>query len=422
MNNIRIGVLTTFYCWDTSYSLTTVVESQLVALKKYGYNPVLFVLPSFKDDAKVPEGIEIRKVIPQLKLIDYGVNQPLADNFEEDVKKVEEAFKEHLKDINVIFEHDMILQGWFLPYCVAIHNFANTSNIKWFHWIHSIPNLIPKDTNYPHSLRYSLPRNSKLVFLNNYHLIRAAEAYQIFPSDVRIVYNPIDPRLFYELHPLVKSLIDKYSLLDADFLQVYPVSTPRMMSGKQVNVVIEILAKLKEQGHKVRLIVCNAHANAQNEKDMVEDVWQDSAEKGLSKNEIIFTSFEGKEYELGVPRQVVSQLFQLSNLFIFPSVSENCSLILLEAMLSKCLLVLNDSVPQLREFGGDNAIYFKFGGLDESVSYDDREHFMGDVAKIIISEFSRNRALKASQKIKQKFNYDYIFCKQILPLLNEYGN
>ena len=419
---MRVGIITSFYNFDNAYSLTTVVESQLVSLKKYGYNPVLFVLPSFKDDAKVPEGVEIRKVIPQLKLVDYGVNQPLEPNFEEDVKKVEEALKENLKDIDIVFEHDMILQGWFLPYCVAIHNFAQTSDIKWFHWIHSIPNLMPKDANYPHTLRYCLPRNSKLVFLNNYHLIRAAESYQTFPADVRIVYNPIDPRLFYELHPLVKSLIDKYSLLDADFIQVYPVSTPRMMSGKQVDVIVDILAKLKEQGNKVRLIVCNAHANAQNEKDMIERVWQDSAEKGLSKNEIIFTSFEGKEYELGVPRQVVSQLFNLSNLFIFPSVSENCSLILLEAMLSKCLLVLNDSVPQLREFGGDNAIYFKFSGLDERVNYDDRGNFMGDVAKIIVSEFSRNRALKANRKIRQKFNYDFIFRSQIMPLLNEYGN
>ena len=255
-------------------------------------------------------------------------------------------------------------------------------------------------------------------YLKNFHLIRAAESFSIFPKDVRIIYNPVDPRLFWNLHPLVKSLVDNYSLLEADFLQIYPVSTPRMVNGKQVDMVIEIMAKLKKLGKKVCLVVCNAHANADKEKQLVDNTLRQAISLGLNRSEIVFTSLEG--YEHGVPREVVSQLFQLSNLFIFPTISENCSLILLEAMLSKCLLILNDSVPPLREFGGENALYFKFGGLDERVNFTDRGRFMEDVAKIIISQMSTNRALKGSNYIKQQFNYDFIFRNQIEPLF--YGN
>ena len=116
---------------------------------------------------------------------------------------------------------------------------------------------------------------------------------------------------------------------------------------------------------------------------------------------------------------MVSQLFQLGNLFVFPSTSENCSLILLEAMLSKNLLVLNESVPPMKEFGIENALYFKFGGVMEKVNYDDREKWLTDVAKIIIAEFSTNRTLKANADIRQHYSYDHIFKTQIEPLFFE---
>jgi len=415
-----IGCLTTFANFDNSYSLCSVVESQLIALVKYGYKTILFTHDNFEDDAKVPKGVEIRKTIPRFLLEDYTAHQSVKKDFETQVDTAYKAFKETLKDIDIVIEHDLILQGWFLPYCVAIHKLAEESKIKWFHWVHSVPNPMPAGLKYPHTLRYHLPKNSKLVYLNNTNIMRASEAYNSWPKDVRIVYNPVDPRLFWNLHPLVKEMIDKYPILEADFLQVYPISTPRMgQGGKQINVVIDVMAHLKELGNKVCLIACNAHANADKEKGAIEDMLQYAVNKGLTRNEVLFTSLQG--YEHGVPKEVVSQFFKLSNLFIFPTCSENCPLILLEAMLSGCMLILNNSLPQLREFGKENALYFDFGSLDQKVNYDNKDNYMKDVARVIISEYSTNKALKASALIKQKYNYDDVFKKQIEPLFTENG-
>jgi hypothetical protein len=415
-----VGILTTFYSFDRSYSLCSVVESQIVSLLKNGYRVVLFVLENFKDD-KVPEGVEIRKIVPQFPgLVDYSGCQEVLPNIEEQANRVYGALKENTKDIDVMLEHDLIFQGWFLPYCMGIHKLANESQIKWFHWIHSVPSPMPNECKYPHTLRFTLPKNSKLVYLNNYNVIRVAEAYHTFPANVRVVHNPVDPRLFHNLHPLTRSLIDKYDLLSADFIQTYPLSTPRMMSGKQLGVLFEVFGKLKVAGNKVRIIVCNAHANDKREKQNIAEAISKAQEHGLNQTEIIFTSLEDAPiYELGVPKEVVSQLFQLSNLFIFPSISENCSLILLESMLSGNLLVLNESVPSMREFGQDNAIYLKFGSQDENVKYDDRAKWMEDVSKLILSEFAHNKNLKSSRSARQKFNMDYIFRTQLEPLLWE---
>ena len=411
---MKIGILTTFYNFDKSYSLCSVVESQLISLVKYGYSPVLFVHDNFTGE--IPKGVEIRKVVPRFLLVDYSSNQPVEKDFYEQVKKAKEALEKNFKDIDVVLTHDLIFQGWFLPYNVAMRE-ANLK-CKWLHWIHSAPSPRPTNLQTPHDCRYKTMPNSKLIYMNHYDVVRLAEMYGGYPDDVRVVYNPLDLRNFSNLHPFVSKLIDKYKLLNADIIDVYPVSSTRF-DGKQVNRVIQILGELKKLGKSVRFICPNAHANAEREKREVENLIHKGIEFGLTREEMIFTSLEDKEYELGVPHEIVKDLFLLSNLFIFPTSSENCPLILLEAAASKCLLVLNDSFPPLKDFFGENALYFRFGSMVENVNYQNEEQYFSDVAKIIISELNKNKPLNAFNKLKQKFNYDTIFREMLEPLFYE---
>lgn len=416
MEKPTIGILTTFYELNPAYSLSTVVESQLRSLVKAGYKTVFFVHDNFKSDDQVPEGVEVRKIVPRFLLVDYADHREPMSDLQQQADKAYEAIKENTKDVDVIIAHDLIFQGWFLPYCMAIHKLAEESDIKWLHWVHSVPHMQPSNLKHPHTLRYHLPRNSKLVYLNHHDVVRVAEAWNTFPKDVKVVHNPLDPRLFMNLHPLVTSLIDKYGLLEADIIQAYPVSTPRMVDGKKVKDVIKIFAQLKKLGKDVRLIVCNAHANDKREKDTIAGCLNYANQHGLSAGEVIFTSLEdAPTYEQGVPREVISQLFQLSNVFIFPTISENCSLILLEAMLSKNLCILNKSVESLYEFGKENALYFDFGSIHKDVNINDFDKYTHDIAQIIVSELGVNKSLCASANVRQHHNFEYIL-KQIEPL------
>ena len=47
MNKPKVGILTTFTGSDEAYSLVVVVKTQVDMLLEAGYNPVLFVAPSF---------------------------------------------------------------------------------------------------------------------------------------------------------------------------------------------------------------------------------------------------------------------------------------------------------------------------------------------------------------------------------------
>src|SRR3990167_2964999 len=289
MSKPRVGILTTLYNFDSAYSLCSVIAAQLKALAKYGYAPVLFVHDNFTDDAKVPEGVEIRKIVPRFLLIDYSQNQEPAADLVQQAEKVVISLKEPLADIDIVIEHDILFQGWFLPYAMALHQLPRIlPKIKWLHWVHSNPSGRPPNLKDPHLARYVLPANSKIVYLNNHFLIRVAQHFGIFPKDVRIVYNPLDPRLFFKAHPLVESLLDKYPILESDFVQVYPVSTTRMVDGKGLYTLIDIFSKLKQQGKKVCLIIANAHANDKREKQVIAQALSYASQKGLNQTELIF--------------------------------------------------------------------------------------------------------------------------------------
>jgi hypothetical protein len=195
----KVGIFTTFSNLNTEYSLCTVVLQQLQALKKNGYSPVLFVLTNFTGE--VPEGVEVRKVIPQLILEPYGRND--LSHYEDDVNKALLALEQHMLDMDVCLTHDIIFINSYLPYNEALRRSikGKLSHVKWLHWMHSGPSIRPQMDGSPYDNLYTLPENSRLVYMNYTDALRAAEMYGIWPKDVRTIFNPMDIRTLYDFHP-----------------------------------------------------------------------------------------------------------------------------------------------------------------------------------------------------------------------------
>ncbi len=401
----KIGIFTTLYNYDRAYSIVTVVNDQLIAHVKNGYTPVLFVLESFEQHDAVPEGVEIRAVVPQITLEPYaGLGVP--ETVDDDVQRITEAVEAHAQDIDFMVTHDVVFIDTYLPYNMALRKAKMKA--QYLHWIHSAPSARPVLKDNHHANRYTLPPKSRLVYLNNDKALALAEMYGAWLKDVRVIYNARDPRSFWNLEPFVSKLIDKYDLLSKDIVTIYPLSTTRMVDGKQIDIVISIHEALRELGYKTALIVPNAHANAEREKELC---------RARASNDVIFTSLENPElYEHGVPANIVADLWKLSNVFIFPTISENCPLVLLEAMLAGNLLVLNKDCTGLQELAGaENALFFKFGNFDMGVrthehALENRGHLM-ELAKIIASEFERSKPLQAKRRVHKSFNYDRMFAK-----------
>lgn len=415
----RVVVITSFSSFSPDYSLVSVVADQLRMLTRQGYTPGLVVQTDFRDDDKVPEGVEILKAMPVLALHDYSGGEKPKPDFEGSVARVVAGLTTILGEFDVAITHDLVFLSWYLPHNEAIRQLAREHpKLKWLHWVHSAPSERPAKLTFPTILRYTMPPNSKLVYLNNHDTLRLAEMYGTTLENVRVVPNAKDPGAFFGLDPLVQKIADRYPLLTADVVSVLPFSTPRW-EGKNVKKLIWLMAKIKQQGKRVLLVLVNAHCNADKEKRSVQDLLNFALEKGLSGSEICFTSALGTEWEYSVPNDAVRQLFQLSNVFIFPSLSECCSLVLLEAAICKNLLVLNRDVPSMREFGGDKALYPQFGSVQFKVSYQDEGAYWTDWAKIIIGSLNQERALDSFRHVVCKHNLDGIFKDGLEPLFYE---
>lgn len=425
--NKKVGILTTFYNLDPGYSLVTVVMQQLSMLHKYGYDPVLFGLTNFTKEAEeqLPDWVELRKVIPQWLLEPYGeTGAPVPPDFEQNVDKTVEVYEKEFADLDVLIAHDICFINSYLIYNVALKK-AKLNGLPIFQQIHSGPSA-RQNLPYPWRELWGLPIGAKLIYMNHSEKVAAAEMFGIWDKDVKVVFNPMDLRAMFKLSPLTCNLIDEYTLFDADIIAVYPLSSTRMGDdGKAVRKVIAIMGFLKQLGQNVRLVIPNAHANGQNEKNAIQTMLQIGQRSGLTDREIVFTSlFDVPNNENGVPHQVVTELFQIANLFIFPSYSENAPLILLEAAATKNLMVLNEDFAPMKDFvGPEGAYYFRFKSrLINDTQYrqtDGEEGYFKDVAAVILDNLKNNKAMQGFTTIRKRFNIDWIAKNQFIPAIQE---
>ncbi|MHA1225135.1 MAG: glycosyltransferase family 4 protein [Candidatus Hodarchaeales archaeon] len=394
---MKIAILTAFRNMPESYSLVNDVRDQIKTLNKYGHKVVFFAQEGCKG-----EGIEceMKAIFPRFRM-EKNVENP------EIKKQLIEIFKKELKEFDVAIEHDLIYLQAYYTYRKAIME-CGVSNVKWIHWAHSAISG---------GLNLKMPR-SRYVYMNYTDVPRFAKAIGVSESDVRVVFNNKDPRLFFDWHPITYQLADKYDLFNRDIIQTYPICSTRM-DAKGIDKVIEVFAKLKEIGNKVLLIICNA--NARRLKEQIEAKLKFAYEKGLSKDEIVFTSTLSPETIGGVPRDVVRDLMQISNLFIFPTTSEVCSNVLLEASMTKQLLVLNKDFPPLFDFGEENksVLAHSFGSVRKLSFTSVTDDAYLKLAKKIDEYLKNSKINQQFLRIKNSCNIDIIYKKQLEPILLE---
>ena len=155
--------------------------------------------------------------------------------------------------------------------------------------------------------------------------------------------------------------------------------------------------------------------------DQLQEKIKLAKDNGLNEDEFFFTSTISDDLIRGVPRKVVKDLMQISNLFIFPTISEVCSNVLLEASITKQLIVLNKDFPALFDFGEDNktCIGASFGSLLRAGFKYRTESEFAKLAKIINQQLLISKSNKQFLKILRECNIDTIYKKQLEPILYE---
>ncbi len=201
-------------------------------------------------------------------------------------------------------------------------------------------------------------------------------------------------------------MVDDYALGFADVVQVYPVSATRM-KDKGVGKIIDIMGWLHRNNKlSCKLVLVAAHANGAAEKEALAAYRAQADDVGLPVDFLVVTSEVFPDTATnGLPQAVVRDLFSVSNLFIFPTISEASSLVLVEAALSGCLLVTNRSLHTVAGSAlAEHALEFPFGSLrtpeaaTESVS----------VANAIADNLWKNKINRGKRRALRVFNFSAI--------------
>jgi len=411
----KVALFTTFFEATSGYSLIGVAETQLRMLLDHGYDPVVLVQKNFQEpDAPSlwrKEVLDIRPVIPSLHL-----NEGTAKNFENRVGQIQKALEETLEGVDVCITHDIIFQSFYKEHNWAVRKYAETRpDLLWLHWIHSCPSGGGRSA-YPDNCRH-IPPPGYIIYPNASDIGMVCRAYNLTGQEWRAITNrsghAIDPMAIWPYDGLTKDLVGKCGLINGDVAAVYPV---RLDKGKQPEKIIRLLSGVQKLGYDPRMLVIDWQSAGDRFQKYIDELLKLADNLGLS-GRVNFTSRLDDRCSQGVPRQVVMELMDLSNVYIHPSRIETYSLTVHEAMLRGCLCVLNHDLPVMRELWGENAIYCDFESDRTSRDYQPSEQaFWDDEAARLMAELKQNRAAMAKTTARKEWTPEALW-KEFAPLL-----
>lgn len=425
---MKVAILTMFSGLSATYSLVNVVADQIKMLLQANVSVKVLVSETCPDEERT--GVFLDSAIEWVKITNTRNGAPIIwhdysnatgsvhESFFQEADLIAKDFVKHLEDVDVCIMHDILYQGWHLVHNIAIRKAQKElPHVRFLSFTHSLPANRPLEVEYPFSARFSDMPRTKFVYPTYSGISALAKQYDIPEGRCAVVYNTLP--LLASMGPAVQEVARHIDLIGAEVLAVYPA---RLTPGKRFEKVAALLGAIKAKTEKSTKVVFCDFSCADIPSDVYKAMIRTEGKKyGLSDADMLFTSDIG--YADGFPRQGVFELFQLSNLYVCPSYSESFGLTVLEAGSRGNFLVLNEAVPALEELGRTLGAYFmrwdaRNFGYDTHEKYSPSEQdYYEEHGQIIVNLMREDRSLRAKTMIRNKYNYEWIYANQLMPLL-----
>lgn len=433
----KIAIIVLSSNWDSAYSVASVVKTQIRSLVRAGYSPRVLLLKS-SPPWILRSKVDYRMCLPNVKYDEH--NGKANAQFFKGVHSISRALEKNLQGIDIVLSHDLLYLRLLLPYNLAVRIVGQKlKKLHWLHWAHSSPFSRPRrKIGYPYNMLYRDMPRSRFVSVTKAQARGYARRYAVADSKVVTVYNPRATQDFMTLGPIVRKLVEKYRLFEADIVAVMPTVLSRI--HKQQEVTLYLIAALKDAGKKVRLVFADAYALRRKDNEgvrMLQLKWL-SRKLGLSEGEVVFTSETNTKLKDGCPAKVIKELLQISNVYIHPSGYETGSLALMEAALTKNLCIINKDLASIKEIVKKDALWLKFDSVVRAIKkkykirrlkdgfykyfysyYQDNRASFKAYARKIINTLEEDRSLSLFSRVKKELNEQIIFETQLKPLLEE---
>lgn len=431
---MRIAILTNFRNWGPAYSLTHVVRAQALMLAKYGHTVHVFTMDGSEHDESVttlPWKFWHRPEIPDYERVNYESLSQLSPDHVAYTTLLSEWLVGVIDSgsYDLIITHDWIFTGPNLPLAEGLRLALSSKSFAtkpFLHTIHSVPNFGPCD--WWDIRRYiTLPgqtHNHILVYHNRTDADQVAHLFYATPEQLRVIPPVVDIRIKMRFAPNIQdvcAILDEMpGLLQADYVQVYPVAADRL-KDKGIDALINTFTFLKQRGSVCLLIVDTCTGSLKRE-----DVYryQRRMERaGFGSHEFRFSSslLDGK-YANGMPEDVLSLLSMCGNLFVYPTKGETFGLPLQEqALFGGVLPVLNRSLSMHGEVGNNQGLYAHFGSCDVPMPVNERDektHYTR-LANMISARAGQDDCWQKKNFARRSFNMDRVYRSFYEPVFAE---
>lgn len=372
-------LMTALTDFDPSYSLVSVILDQARAGVMAGFDVELVGMQNMTQKRPEIQGVSYVPLWPSVAWkedqIDLADSTKLRDSLA--------TYCDTLPEGATIITHDLVFQSWYATMAHAIHMYALhipprlSRGHQWIHQIHS--SVGPRPPEEIAEWRAKLPEGHRLAIVNWSDHQAVANYYQCEQDRIVTIPNTKDPMSWGSMTAQAAKIITATQLADAVWSQVYPLSLPRAIPKGALHVVRVFGALKSRVGWRgpVRLIFACAHCNGEEAKQARAEIERVARSVDLEVGvDVVFTQdIIPETANVGISAQSVKELMQYTSLFCFPSSSESCGLVALEAAVTGNLLVLNNSLPVMHDFfGPPDAIWVTWGSIHASTAPDDADH------------------------------------------------
>lgn len=316
--------------------VNTVIWEHAKELKKNGYR------------VKIIGGYPLEVNGTEREGISFHINQLIIGQAGADVTESLYAdLRRQLEDVDVVIIHNiMTIPPFDSPVNIVLRRLIEEWKGK------------KKFVYVAHNVDYSAPPAIPGVeYLTVSEWYKHRDVDRILRTDTRVVSCGIDPRIDLNLTKEAIDFATKEKLLDQDLVMVYPT---RLDWNKGVETAIWIAAELKRlnPNMKFKLIIATGLAD-ENFKRKYEGYQNWGNDLGLKDNVIFYNTDTILDIE--TQRKFIANLYELSDVLLYPSDWESFGLQLLEAAVAGLPIAASERIGPRADLLGDNVYVFDPG-------------------------------------------------------------
>ena len=319
-----------------------------------------------------------------------------------------EILKESLHDFDILIAHNVLTMPYNLPLTMALHHLADSRLISIISWNHDSPyfyaNYPPELDSEPYQILKSFNPNITYVTISESRAKEFGQLYRSEPKAIEVIPNGVDPIRFFRLGDQTIRLIKEENLFQADLILAQP---SRLHPRKNIELSIEVLHALKQQGKKAKLLLTGAFDPHEAKTVQYFNKLNRLAEDLNVRRDLIMVAdytFKSGE-KLPASRVIMHDLYLLSDILFLPSKQEGFGIPLLEAGMIK-LPIACSNIPPFQSIAGDHVLYFD---LNETAD---------EIADKILNFLESLGPARWFRQVMNDYVWDNIYHRNLSPLLN----